>query len=182
MFLKILEDPPSRTLFILSANTLKNIESEFSTFPCLTSAAEKSIEKWSHAQRLIDGRSYPRKQVHTEVSFQVVDNLTETTRRNISNAFISVGIALDRKLDPRIALEKIAALEKRYDGQLTESERATLLRYRGAAKIDALEYQSALEDLHAALAFEKDKTTAKGIENVISQLEAALGIPDTPEP
>ncbi len=173
----------SVTFDVTEDGVTENIESVFSTFPCLTSAAETSIEKWSYARRLINGRSYPRKQVHTEVSFQLADNLTETNRRNIANAFVSVGIALDRKLDARIALEKIAAIEKRFESRLTESERAALLRYRGAAKIDALEYSSALEDLRAALELEKNKTTAKGIENVISQLETALASPDeaTPE-
>ncbi len=160
----------------------ENIASVFSTFPCLTSAAEESIKKWAYARRLINGRSYPRKQVHTEITFQLADNLTEANRRNIANAFVSVGIALDRKLDPRIALEKIALIEKRFENELRDSERATLLRYRGAAKIDALEYPSALEDLRAALELEKNKTTAKGIENVISQLEAALASPNERAP
>jgi len=169
------------TFDVTEEGITKNIESVFSTNPCLTKAAEKSVEKWDYAPRVINGVSYPRKNVYTDITFELADNRHQSTRRKISQAFMSVGIMLDRKLDPRIALEKIALIEKEYGEELRDSERATFLRYRGAAKIDALDYQGALEDLRASLTLEKNEATANGIRNVVTQLEAALGLTKSPE-
>lgn len=164
------------TFDVSEEGVTENIESSFSTFSCLTGAAKVAVKKWRYAPRLIEGRAFQRENVYTEMAFELADNRLnrESVRRKLSNAFISAGLTLDRKLDSRIALEKLALLEKQFGEMFSDGDKATFLRYRGAAKIDAFNYEGALEDLNSAIALESDAVTVEGLKNVIGQLEAAL--------
>jgi hypothetical protein len=166
------------TFDVTEENVTDNIEVYHSTRACLTKAATNSLKKWKYSPRLINGRAYPRKDVYTEISFMISDTATTSVRSEILRELLSISLTLDRNLDPRIALEKIAWTERRYERKFNDSEWATLLRYRGAAKIDALDYPGALDDLRAALELEKSASVKEGIENVIGQLESALSASD----
>jgi len=169
------------TFDVNTEGMIENIKIVKSTFRCLNKAAIKSIKKWRYRPRIIDGTAYPRKDIYTEITFELTDD-THSPRSKIAALFLSIAYTIDRKLDPRIALEKIASVEKQFTDILNREERATLLKYRGAAKIDAVDFNGALADLQASLPLVKKKSSAKDIKTVIRQLESAISTSNDFEP
>lgn len=149
----------------------ENIESDFFSNSCFKQEAINSVKRWRYKPRMIDGRAYPRLRIHTVLTFEQA--IGRQQRRDISKELWSIADTLDRKLDPRIALEKIALFEKEFP-DLSQTELATLMRYRGIAKIDARDYEGALSDFTSALELEKNTKIRSHIEGIMEQLRVAL--------
>lgn len=157
----------------------KNVIVIDSTNDCFDRAARQSVRQWKYEPKTIDGEPVERNGVRVEIKF-ILEGAgrvrpENVIRRSVASRLNKARHRLQKKDDPVEVLQDLAEFEAKYGDGLSPAELAEFHRIRGLARLDAKDYQGALDDFYVVQR-EGSIEAAESVSVIVAELEKGLGV------